>query len=353
MLPFVMMGLIGNSGTNANLESMVYLTSTLSGIIKCICIFLGQKKLGPNINAAIDDWLSLKDDEIARKIMRKCAHRTRILTIVLLYSAYTCLSIYILSVVVINVKQIFFMDSNLVDADTNVTGWKFLIPSGLLSSSITGSQYVMILIVQSIQTFLICATQCLVDSFFFNVATHLAGQLEILKHKFKIFANKRDTETNYRKKFVDLINRHNELMEFNQNLEDTFHFLILCQLVMVTIMIALLGLRINLCLNENNQFEATKSSLIMNYLLMQSLVYTYSGDFLQRESEDIFCALYATSWFTLPVALMKDLHFAMMRSSIPFRLTGGKFFYVNRETIMCIIKTAASYVSVLRIALKN
>lgn len=114
-----------------------------------------------------------------------------------------------------------------------------------------------------------------------------------------------------------------------------------------------LGLRINLCLNEKNHVEATKSIVVLNYLLMESLVLTYGGDFLQRESEGIFYALYETSWFTLPLKLMKDLHFAMMRSSIPFRLTGGKFFYVNRETMMYILKTAASYVSVLRIALRE
>ncbi|KAF3054480.1 Odorant receptor 413 [Nylanderia fulva] len=58
-----------------------------------------------------------------------------------------------------------------------------------------------------------------------------------------------------------------------------------------------------------------------------------------------------TSWFTLPLTLMKDIHFAIMKSSIPFRLTGGKFFYVNRETMMNILKTTYSYISVLRIAL--
>jgi len=89
----------------------------------------------------------------------------------------------------------------------------------------------------------------------------------------------------------------------------------------------------------------------MNYMLAQSFVYTYGADSLQRASEGISYAMYTISWFTLPLALMKDLHFSMMRSNIPFRLTGGKFFYVNRETMIYILKTAASYVSVLRIVL--
>lgn len=106
-------------------------------------------------------------------------------------------------------------------------------------------------------------------------------------------------------------------------------------------------------LSKDNYVELIQNTLVMNYLLLQSLVINYAGDLLQSKSEDIFIALYTTSWFKLPVTLMKDLNFAIMRSSVPFRLTGGKFFFVNRETMMNILKTAASYVSVLRIALQD
>ncbi|KAL6445458.1 hypothetical protein ACFW04_000797 [Cataglyphis niger] len=215
-----------NENADTGIESILFFVSAVVGIIKQLCIAVNQKKLGININAAIDDWLFVKDDEETRKIMKKYAIKARILTFILLYSACGCFCIYISAIVFINLKQIFFTDS-------------------------------------------------------------------------------------------------------------------------------LDGLRINLCLNEKNHVEMTKSVLVLNYLLTESLVLTYGGDFLQRESEGLFYALYTTSWFTLPLALMKDLHFAMMRSSIPFRLTGGKFFYVNRETMMYILKTAVSYVSVLRIALKE
>lgn len=86
---------------------------------------------------------------------------------------------------------------------------------------------------------------------------------------------------------------------------------------------------------------------------MQSIVYCYGGDFVQKGSEGIVRAMYMASWFTLPATLMKDFHFAMMKSNNPFHLTGGKFFYANREAMVYILKTAASYVSVLRVALRD
>ncbi|KAL6253412.1 hypothetical protein P5V15_015262 [Pogonomyrmex californicus] len=313
ILPFLLVDSFwSDQNAGSNIENILYFTSTVTGIIKNVC-----------------------DNKETQMIMKKYALKARMLTFTLLYSAVGCFSIYVLAIVFINLQQIYFMDENLVDANT--TNWILFIPCGPLSKSINGLQFVIILVIQILQTISLCIILSIVDTFFFTMTIHLAGQLE----------------ANYRKKFVSLINRHSKLTEFYQNLEDTFNFLILSQLVSTTIMIALVGMRINLCINEKNHIELTKSVLVLNYLFMQSLIFTYAGDFLQTKSEDIFHALYATSWFTLPLALMKDLHFAMMRSSVLLRLTGGKFFYVNRETMMYMLKTSASYVSVLRIALRN
>ncbi|XP_012222833.2 odorant receptor 13a-like [Linepithema humile] len=350
IIPFVIMDFIWTkTNTGVNLESILYLVGSIMGSVKFICIAVSRKRLHANLNAAMDDWLLAKNDKDTWKIMRKYAFRSRILTFSILYAGLGCFFVYIFGIVFINLQQIFFMDP--LEANSTTINWMFLIPSGPLSSLVTGTQYIIILALQTFQLGLMCVVQPVVDSFFFNVTMYLTSQLEIVKNKFKSFANEPDTEANHRKKFAQLINRHNELMENYQNLEDSFHFFILFQLVVTTLMLAIIGLRINISLNENNYLEATKSLLVLNYLLLQSLVLTYGGDFLQGESEGIFHALYMTSWFTFPVALMKDMHFAMMRASVPFRLTGGKFFYVNRETMMYILRTAASYISVLRIAL--
>ncbi|KAF3054475.1 Odorant receptor 364 [Nylanderia fulva] len=190
---------------------------------------------------------------------------------------------------------------------TNTTNWILPIPCDPLSKSITGSQY--------------------------------------------RFANKTNTDANYRKKFIGLINRHSKLIEFYQNLKSFFNRCTLINLVTVIIMLAFIGLRIIWCLMENNYIEVAKNALDVFFYLIESLIRTYGGDLLQRESEGIFYAIYATFWFTLPLTLMKDMHFAIMKSSIPFRVTGGKFFYVNRETMMNIPKITYFYISVLRIAL--
>ncbi|TGZ32648.1 hypothetical protein DBV15_09075 [Temnothorax longispinosus] len=290
----------------------LFLGSKDSGLsIECVtdlvCLTAIQKKLATNINAAIDDWLSAKDNKETKKFMKKHAD----------------------IIIFINLK-ILFTDENLVDVNT--TNWVPMYLSGPLGNLITGSQFAQYfcLYIQIVQVTILSVLLCIADCFFFNIMIHLTGQLE---------------------EFVGSMNRHSELMELYENLEDSFHFLIyvISTCGNDSYMLALIGLRLNIYLNEKNYVEATKSVLVLNYLLMQSLVYIpMVVNFCKKKSESIFHALYTTSWFTLSLALMKDLYFAMMRSNIPFRLTGGKFFFVNRETMMYIFKTSASYICVLQ-----
>ncbi|KAG5314235.1 OR9A protein, partial [Acromyrmex insinuator] len=307
------------------------------------------------IMAAVADWVSAKNDEKSYKIMKKYAFKSRLYTLLMLYSAFVCGSLYLLSVLVMNLIEIFLQDQmmNVSNGNVNATDRLFIIPCGEFGNKINGLQYSMVIGFQTIQLLMICIMQPIGDSFYINVTLHLTGQLKVLKKKFKNFASKPDTQINHRKRFISLINRHCELTELHQNLEDTFNLIILFQLVIVTLLLALLvfifsflsGLRIIFCLKHHYYVELMKSILLLNYMLMESLLYCYGGDFIQKGSEDIFHAMFKASWFTLPATMMKDLNFAMMRSSYPFRFTGGKFFYANCEAIVYILKTAASYIS--------
>lgn len=119
--------------------------------------------------------------------------------------------------------------------------WVFLIPSGVLSEIITGTQYLMLIIIQNFQVLILCLMQCISDSFYINITLHLTGQLKILKARFKTFASQPDNVENNRKHLSKLVDRHCKLAELNKNIEDTFHLIILFQLVTVTILLALLG----------------------------------------------------------------------------------------------------------------
>lgn len=113
-----------NAGTN--IEGILFVVSAMLVAIKISSILFNQKRIRTNLNAAINDWLTAKGDEETWEIMKKYAFRARTLTHVLLYSGLGCFSIYILSIVMINLKQIFFTDPNTVDGKTFAYFYSYL-----------------------------------------------------------------------------------------------------------------------------------------------------------------------------------------------------------------------------------
>ncbi|XP_032680054.1 uncharacterized protein LOC116848260 [Odontomachus brunneus] len=344
-----------------SIETMLFSMCTGATLLKNYCFTTNRKRLAKNINVAIDDWIDAKNDAQAYKIMKKYAFQSRLFTSVILYLANICTVLYIMVIFLLNNKQnpLDTLDINTTDLDEisrvaniSTTDWTFVLPSGDLGKIVSSIPlYAVLIVIQSIQITLISESESIMDAFYTNVTLHLAGQLELLKIKIKKFASEPDTVVNHRKQFAKLINRHCVLMELNHNLEKTFNLIILYQLLIVTLLLALLGLRILISIKDHDYVILSKSALALSYVFTESVVYCYCGDFVQSESEELFHALYATSWFTLPASLMKDVRFAMMKSSYAFQLSGGKFFSANRQAMFNVVKTAASYISVLRVSI--
>ena len=87
-------------------------------------------------------------------------------------------------------------------------------------------------------------------------------------------------------------------------------------------------------------------------MITESFVYGYASDYLLTQSESIVQAVYSSAWYDLENRVKKDIIFVMMRAQTPLYITAGKFFYVTRNTIIQLLKTAFSYLSVLRLTLQ-
>jgi len=106
------MELTGNHrDASTSIETILYFACTMILTLKNFCIIANQKKLARNIDGAISDWLSAKNDEESYKIMKEYAFKSKMFTSVILYSGFICTALYIFAVIFINVKQRFFQDT--------------------------------------------------------------------------------------------------------------------------------------------------------------------------------------------------------------------------------------------------
>ena len=116
-----------NSDTRSNIDAILYLSCTLSLNLKYIAIAVNGGKLAKNIKAAVADWVSAKNDKKSYKIMKKYAFKSRLCTLLMLYSSFVCGSLYLLSVLVINLIEIFLQDQMMNVSNGNVIFLEYLL----------------------------------------------------------------------------------------------------------------------------------------------------------------------------------------------------------------------------------
>ncbi|XP_077259536.1 odorant receptor 10-like isoform X2 [Temnothorax americanus] len=109
------------------------------------------------------------------------------------------------------------------------------------------------------------------------------------------------------------------------------------------------GFQFILALKHRDVVTITKTTTVLGALLLQLFSYSFAGDYLKCQMEEVANSIYTCNWYNLPLKLMRNVAFAIMRSQQPVQLLAGRFFVVNIETYMTILKSSISYLSVLRV----
>lgn len=103
------------------------------------------------------------------------------------------------------------------------------------------------------------------------------------------------------------------------------------------------------CLNTKDNIGALKSMVLMVTLLIQLYLYAYAGDALESRTEEIAQAAFHSFWYQSRGRTARDLILIICRGNSSYHVTAGKFVFMNIFTFKEILKSSASYLSVLRV----
>jgi len=92
--------------------------------------------------------------------------------------------------------------------------------------------------------------------------------------------------------------------------------------------------------------------MVLVDLFSQLSLYSFIGDYLKSEMEEVGLSIYQCSWCDFPTKLTRNMIFVLMRMESPVALQAGNFFRINLSTYMSILKTSVSYLSVLRVMIE-
>nr|XP_003704733.2 PREDICTED: uncharacterized protein LOC100875866 [Megachile rotundata] len=330
------------SNTEKDMNALMLITCGLLAVSKIICYRFRAPGLIFNFNSAVKDYANLNSEEY-RKIMRRHARMGRVACVTVITFSYS-------SSLLLGVQAAIAGDPERVEGNFTIPRTReYPVPSDRLITilEIPDSLFVFLSFTYE-ACFFMFASSTGSDSLFFAISFHLCGQVEILKAEFtRLITEKK----NSMEEFYTCIKRHIYLLELGDMLNNTISSILLVQIFSSSVLITITGFQLIYAVAVKDLTIGMKSIVIVCNFSLQLFTYSYVGDYIKSQMDEIGFSLYSCKWENFPKVVAKDLMFVIMRAQRSFHLVAGKHFMVNIETYASILKASMSYLSVLRVML--
>ncbi|XP_019883254.1 odorant receptor 9a-like [Camponotus floridanus] len=336
---------MGCTDAGQNIDSIMLIFCGILGVLKTVCFRIYAENLTNNYGSARNDYLTIRNTE-HRAIMRRHAFMGRLLSCFMVCFSYFSVTVYSLIPLLGDDED---NQMNVTDEDIVL---EYPMPSrcALEYFSVPESLYKIICLFEFIVLILTCTCNLGNDSLFLNITLHVCGQVKILKASFIDFDV---SSSQVYDRFNALIKRMSYLIDMAKELANAISFVLLMQLFLSSILLCIMGFQFILAFKMNDIVMMGKSLTVLCTFLTQLTVYSFVGDYLKSQMEEVGLFIYQSVWYDLPGKLSKNLIFIIMRAQSPVKLQAGNFIVVNLATYMSILKTSMSYLSVLRVMVET
>ncbi|XP_012526056.1 odorant receptor 13a [Monomorium pharaonis] len=340
---------MGCTNTEQNIDGLMLACCGVLGVLKTICFRIYAKNLTDNYSSARNDFLTIENTD-HRTIMRRHAFIGRILSCFMVCFSYVSVLIYSL-IPLLGEEQINDQAKQINITDEDII-LDYPMPSrcALEYLHVPRSMYEITCLLEFIVLILTCTCNHGNDSLFLNITLHMCGQVKILKANFIEFSV---SSPQIYDRFNALIQRHKYLIELAKELAESISLVLITQLFISSVLLCIMGFQFILALKTHNIVVMGKSFMVLCTFLTQLSVYSFVGDYLKSQMEEVGLYIYQSTWYNFPVKLAKNLTFIIMRTQLPVKLQAGNVIVVNLATYMSILKTSMSYLSVLRVMIET
>ncbi|XP_018059940.1 PREDICTED: odorant receptor 47a-like [Atta colombica] len=335
--------IFGSSDVYIKFDALMLMFCNVLCVLKLLSFRLYADNLIRNYSSAVNDYSTI-DTEEKRTIMRQHAFMGRMICYSIVFFAYLASSIFTLAPMMTGDEDIH------INVSIKNEAAKLPVPITFLGNlQIPTDLYFIISMVQYFILLLTGTSNCGNDSLFLAITLHVCGQLELLKIEFSNYGVK---SKNINECSI-LILRHRYLIELAELLSDVISIVLLVQVLFSCLIISLIGFQFILALKSHDAVMITKTITVLSTLLLQLFFYSFVGDYMKCQMEQVAHSIYISTWYYLPTKLMRNVLLIIMRSQQPVQLIAGRFFVVNIKTYMTILKSSLSYLSILRVIMET
>ncbi|THK33122.1 odorant receptor 46a-like [Diachasma alloeum] len=337
MAAMLVQDILRNCGTiNEALESAVFVPSALLGILKITLPRIYWKNMKSIILSTAQDWSTTTCTQ-SRKIMGRSSVVSTAGFLFLLGGSLSISVLAVLRKAALN----FRLNSE------NSTIQYVALGAGCWRSDLPMNIY-LIYATQSIQ---LCIMQLCVngsDACYYQILSHLSGQLNILKLNLEGSINSYDGKSSPIDAFVK---QHNRLLRLCYHVEETFTFVVLCHLMTNLCFIMMIVLTSWSENEERGNLVIFGCTTIFFY--GQMFLFCFGGDVITTRTEALFHSVYSYPWYKLKVFERQKVLFILTKTNYPMHFTACKLYRLNLENFKNIVKFTASLFSFMRLFLQK
>ncbi|KAL6254490.1 hypothetical protein P5V15_014543 [Pogonomyrmex californicus] len=181
-----------------------------------------------------------------------------------------------------------------------------------------------------------------------TLVLHAGGQIDILREKLLEILPKEKKSTISAITIGSLIQKHQNIIVFTEKIESLYSYIALAQFISNTLVICCLGfIIVNSIGGDQGSSMLVRSLLFYIVINLEAFIFCFAGEYLSVKSKLIGDAAYESLWYDLTPSENRILLFLIMRSQKQLTITVGRFTNLSLQQFANIIKSSASYVSVL------
>ncbi|XP_028045081.1 odorant receptor 22c [Monomorium pharaonis] len=198
-----------------------------------------------------------------------------------------------------------------------------------------------------------------VDSFVSILVLHVCAQLINLRTTLNNLVNELTTKSisssSFRKGIATIVERHEHLIRNAKTIDGCYSSVLFVHMLSATFQMCVLTFQVFTIITDNLKVPFVRMIFLTFYfslVLTNMYAYCYSAEKLIEESTKLAYGVYECKWYNLPPKDVKSLMFIIYRSTIPLRLTAGKFGIFSLQMFATALKTSMGYLSAL-ITIRN
>ncbi|KAF3054343.1 Odorant receptor 075 [Nylanderia fulva] len=319
------------------IDNLQFTLPAITCAIRIIIFWWKKEAVTWMLNMVAEDWLKLKSAQEREMMIRRA--RTARIIITFGYCAM------ILAFILVGVLPICGISMRYL---TNITDPDRLLPlqTYYVYDVMSSPRYELTFGLQFASMFFAIMTYTGIDNFLGLLVFHICGQLEILRNRIE----HPDQFVDFHDVLRSSVEDHTRLLRAIAVIEDTFNMMLLVLFLYFGILFACYGFLIMSLLEKGNDISI--SHLVYEVCIVintfgHMCLYCAVGEILVMQCDRIHYAVYNYKWYTLNSRNARGFILLMIRSSKPIYLTAGKVFPMTMATFCNLIKTSASYISVL------